>query len=114
MNKESKSVTIDPETPATPASENLPALAPEPPPPVPEEIEQLKERAAKASEFQDQYLRAAAALDNFKKRAVREKQDATKYANEALLQKLVPVLEDRKSTRLNSSHIQKSRMPSSA
>ena len=94
MNKESKSVTIDPETPATPASENLPALAPEPPPPVPEEIELLKERAAKAGEFQDQYLRAAAALDNFKKRAVREKQDATKYANEALLQKLVPVLDN--------------------
>ena len=29
-------------------------------------------------------------------------------------QSLIPLMKDRKSTRLNSSHIQKSRMPSSA
>ena len=32
-------------------------------------------------------------FDNFKKRAAREKQEAIKYANESLLQKLVPVLD---------------------
>jgi molecular chaperone GrpE len=38
-------------------------------------------------------VRTTADFDNFKKRAAREKQDAIKYANESLLQKLVPVLE---------------------
>ena len=33
---------------------------------------------------------------------------------QAFIQKKAAKLEDRKSTRLNSSHIQKSRMPSSA
>ena len=40
-------------------------------------------------------------------RAAREQQ-------QSVLQSLLPPLSDRKSTRLNSSHIQKSRMPSSA
>ena len=38
-------------------------------------------------------LRTTADFDNFKKRAAREKQEAIKYANESLLEKLVPVLE---------------------
>jgi molecular chaperone GrpE len=38
-------------------------------------------------------LRTTADFDNFKKRAAREKQEAIKYANESLMQKLVPVLD---------------------
>lgn len=83
----------DPENPFAPVNENLPAVAPLPAPPTPEEIEQLKKQAAQAAEFYDQYLRAAATLENYKKRAIREKQDAAKYAHESLLQKLVPVLD---------------------
>jgi len=60
----------------------------------PGEIEQLKEQAAKAKENWDQMLRLAADFENFKKRAARERQDATKYANESLLQKLIPVLDN--------------------
>jgi len=56
-------------------------------------MQQLKDRAAKADEFYDQYLRTVATLENYKKRAARERQDATRFANEALLQKLVPVLD---------------------
>jgi molecular chaperone GrpE len=50
-------------------------------------------RAARADENWDRLLRTSADFDNFKKRAVREKQEAVKYANESLLQKLLPVVD---------------------
>ena len=59
----------------------------------PEQLTELKERAARADENWDRLLRTSADFDNFKKRAAREKQEAIKYANEGLLQKLVPVLD---------------------
>ena len=60
----------------------------------PEQLEELKERAAKADEHWERLLRTTADFDNFKKRAAREKQDAIRYANEGLLEKLVPVLDN--------------------
>ena len=60
----------------------------------PEQLEELKARAAQADDFWDRLLRATADFENFKKRAVRERQDAAKYANEALIQKLIPVLDN--------------------
>lgn len=60
----------------------------------PEQLAELKERAAKADEHWDRLLRATADFDNFKKRAAREKQDAIKFANENLLQKLIPILDN--------------------
>jgi molecular chaperone GrpE len=59
----------------------------------PEQLNELKERAAKADENWDRLLRTTADFDNFKKRAAREKQEAIKFANENLLQKLIPVLD---------------------
>jgi len=59
-----------------------------------QQFEELKERAAKAEEHWDRLLRTTADFENFKKRAGREKQEAIKYANESLLQKLVPVLDN--------------------
>src|ERR1051326_2900700 len=59
-----------------------------------EQLQELKDRAAKADENWERLLRTTADLDNFKKRAAREKQVATKYANESLLQKLVSVLDN--------------------
>jgi molecular chaperone GrpE len=59
-----------------------------------EQIEDLKERAAKADENWDRLLRTTADFENFKKRAAREKQDAIRFANETVLQKLVPVLDN--------------------
>ncbi len=59
-----------------------------------EQFEELKERAAKADEHWERLLRTTADFDNFKKRAAREKQDAIKYANESLLQKLIPILDN--------------------
>ena len=60
----------------------------------PEQLEELKVRAAKADENWERLLRTTADLDNFKKRAAREKQEAIKYANEALVEKLIPVLDN--------------------
>jgi molecular chaperone GrpE len=67
----------------------LPAVVPS----TPEQIEQLKERAGKADEYWDRLLRQTADLENYKKRATRERQDAVAYANESLLTKLLPVLD---------------------
>ncbi len=58
-----------------------------------EQIEQLKERAAKADENWDRLLRQTADLENYKKRAARERQEAVAFANESLLLKLLPVLD---------------------
>src|SRR6266702_367561 len=58
-----------------------------------EQFDQLKQRAAKADEHWERVLRTTADFDNYKKRAAREKQEAVKFANENLLQKLVPVLD---------------------
>jgi molecular chaperone GrpE len=60
----------------------------------PEQLTELKDRAAKADEHWDRLLRTTADLENFKKRAAREKQDAIKYASESLLQKLIPILDN--------------------
>ena len=59
----------------------------------PEQLEELKQRAAKADENWERLLRTTADFDNYKKRALREKQDAIRFANENLLEKLVPALD---------------------
>lgn len=59
-----------------------------------EQIVDLQSRAAKADENWDRLLRTMADFDNFKKRAARERQDAARYANESLIQKLIPVLDN--------------------
>lgn len=59
----------------------------------PEAIAELKAQAAKAKETWDALVRTTADFDNFKKRAARERQDAVKFANESLLQKLIPILD---------------------
>ena len=60
----------------------------------PEQLEELKTLAAKADEHWERLLRLTADFDNYKKRAAREKQEAIRYANEGLLEKLVPVLDN--------------------
>jgi molecular chaperone GrpE len=60
----------------------------------PEQLDDLKSRAATAEEHWDKLLRTTADFENFKKRATREKQDAIKFANESLIQKLIPILDN--------------------
>jgi len=59
----------------------------------PEQINELRERAAKADEYRDRMMREAADFENYKKRATRERQESSTYANESLLQKLIPILD---------------------
>jgi molecular chaperone GrpE len=47
-----------------------------------------------SADLQDQYLRKAADFDNYRKRMIREKQDAIDFANANLLGDLVQVLDD--------------------
>jgi len=51
----------------------------------------LQEQLAKAK---DNWVRTAADLENFKKRAAREKTEAAQFANLVLVQKLLPVLDN--------------------
>ena len=43
--------------------------------------------------FRDLALRSQADFDNFRKRSAREKEDAIKYANASLLERLIPILD---------------------
>jgi molecular chaperone GrpE len=60
----------------------------------PEETEDLKTRAAKADDYWDRLLRQTADFENYKKRVARERQDAIRYANESLLEKLIPIVDN--------------------
>jgi molecular chaperone GrpE len=53
----------------------------------------LQEAEKKAAENYDKYLRAVAELDNYRKRAVREKADAIQYGNENLLRDILPLVD---------------------
>src|SRR5438105_10241187 len=44
--------------------------------------------------FRDLALRSQADFDNYRKRAAREKEDAVKFANMSLLERLIPVLDN--------------------
>jgi molecular chaperone GrpE len=82
--------TAETPTAATePAAANLPVAAEL----TPEQLEDLKARAAKADEHWDRLLRIAADLENFKKRAARERVEAAQSAGTALIQKLLPILD---------------------
>jgi molecular chaperone GrpE len=59
----------------------------------PEQIEELKSRAARADENWDRLLRTTADLENFKKRAARERMETAQFAAAALIEKLLPVLD---------------------
>ena len=78
------------ESPKARAETAAPAEAPL----TPQQIEELKLKAAKADELWDRVLRATADLENFKKRAARERQEAIKFANASLLEKLIPALDN--------------------
>lgn len=82
----------DASEPVPPNPEELPVAA-EPAPLTPEALAELKILAGQAAENWDRLLRVTADFENFKKRAAREKQEAIKFANESLMQKLIPVLD---------------------
>lgn len=56
--------------------------------------QELESKAREAKENYDRFLRQAAELENFKKRAARDKAEAIQYANESLVRDLLPVLDN--------------------
>jgi len=54
---------------------------------------QLKEKEKEAAENYDKYLRVVADLENYKKRAARDRADAVKYGNEGLLKDILPLMD---------------------
>jgi molecular chaperone GrpE len=62
------------------------------------EIEELKkkleEKEKEAKESYDRLLRTAADFENYKKRATREKEDWTKFANEDLIRAILPFVDN--------------------
>lgn len=58
-----------------------------------QEFEELRRQAGQAAEYRDRLLRTAADFDNFRKRTARERQEMLDHAHQALLVKLIPVLD---------------------
>ena len=56
--------------------------------------DELAQALAKAQEFQDLYLRKAADFENYRKRMIREKQEAGDYAVGKLIGDLLPIMDN--------------------
>jgi molecular chaperone GrpE len=78
---------VEPSAPDA-AADSIPS-----PPLTPEQVDALRAQAAQANAHWDRYVRAMADLENYRKRAAREKGEAAQAAVESLLGKLLPVLD---------------------
>jgi molecular chaperone GrpE len=56
--------------------------------------QQLEVKEKEASENQDKYLRAVAELENYKKRAARDRADSLKYGQENLIKDILPLVDN--------------------
>lgn len=80
-------------------SENLNQTEPEieeqkPPEIKKEDLDNLIQKASRVDEYYDKMLRVSADFDNYRKRMVRERHNTIKFANESLVVKLLPVLDN--------------------
>jgi molecular chaperone GrpE len=80
--------------PAPVAAGAAPDAAAAVPPLAEQELAEIKTKAAQAQQHYEQLLRTAADLENYRKRAARERAEAVRFAHEGLLQKLVPILDN--------------------
>lgn len=58
-----------------------------------DEFKKLQDAAAEAASLRDKLLRTQADWDNYRKRAIREKEEAVKYAAEGVMERLLPILD---------------------
>lgn len=88
-----------------PAGEESREEAEEAPPPSPDELKELRLKASKSEEYYERLLRQVAETDNLRKRLAKEKQDAIRYANESLIEQILPTMDsfDMAITATNSS-----------
>ena len=59
-----------------------------------EDLDNLIQKASRVDEYYDKMLRVSADFDNYRKRMVRERHNTIKFANESLVVKLLPVLDN--------------------
>lgn len=64
------------------------------PPPSGAPEEQLAAARKEAAASQERYLRAVADLENFRKRAVREKEEVRQYGTAAVMEDIIPILDN--------------------
>lgn len=57
-------------------------------------VEEVRAFEEKLAEMQDKYIRLSAEFDNYRKRTLREKMELSKYAEENILLKVVPFMDD--------------------
>jgi molecular chaperone GrpE len=74
-------------SPASDETEKLEAAADK----VVAEVRAVEEKLA---EMQDKYLRLSAEFDNYRKRTLKEKMELSKYAEENILSKIIPFMDD--------------------
>jgi molecular chaperone GrpE len=91
MNKETEKKEATPVTPAP--AETTPIINPAPAY-VTVSNEMYQAALAQVAELKDRLLRAQAEWDNSRKRILREKEEAVRYAGEAFLERLLPVLDN--------------------
>ncbi len=70
-----------------------------------EEIEALR---AEAGRNWDLYLRSQADLENYRRRAQREKEELSKFANEAILREILPVMDNLERALQHAANAQES------
>lgn len=58
-----------------------------------DDFKKLQDAAAQAEALRDRLLRTQADWDNYRKRAIREKEEAVRYAAEGVMEKLLPILD---------------------
>jgi len=57
-------------------------------------VSEVRAIEEKLAELQDKYLRLSAEFDNYRKRTLREKMELSKYAEENILAKVIPFMDD--------------------
>jgi molecular chaperone GrpE len=93
MSEESKKLEVEPDSnQATPESTQQAAAS------MAAEIANLRQQVAtkeeEAKNNYDRFVRQVAELDNFKKRTAREREEAIRFANEALIKDILPILDN--------------------
>jgi molecular chaperone GrpE len=78
----------------------------------PEQLTELQARAAKADDHWERLLRTTADLENYKKRAARERTESVQFANAALLEKLLPILDNFEMAQAAAQNVQGDKLAS--
>ena len=92
MSNDNSDVTPDAEAKATATAQAEQTTAATPEPATEENL--FTQLQSDVERFRDLAMRTQADFENYRKRAAREKEDAIKFANAVLLEKLIPVLDN--------------------